>query len=400
MLNGLKIVEHATYIAAPGCGAMLADWGADVIKIEPPGGDPIRRFFDTIGAEAAFNPVFEMDNRGKRSVVADTTQEGGRDVVRRLAAGADVFLTNVRPGGLARAGLDPASLMADNPRLIYACVTGYGLDGPDAERAGFDIAAYWSRSGVAQLTAPKDVEPFPLRTGMGDHVTSMATAAGVMAALFERTRTGRGRIVDASLLRAGLFSISSDLAIQLAFGRLASTRPRAQAVQPLANFFRTADERWICIVPRQTGDEWGAIRRALALEALDADERFASAKARRQNGAALVAALDAAFAGFAFADIAARLDAEGIVWAPVQRAADVVIDPQVRAGGGIVAVPDETGPPRETIAAPVTFPGAETGPRGRAPGPGEHTRAVLAELGYDGAAIDALLASGAVRETA
>jgi crotonobetainyl-CoA:carnitine CoA-transferase CaiB-like acyl-CoA transferase len=395
MLKGVKVVEYATYIAAPGCGAILSDWGADVIKVEPPGGDPIRRFFDTIGAESAFNPVFEMDNRGKRSLIVDAAQPAGREAIVRLACAADIFLTNVRPGGLARSRLDAASLQAENPRLIYCNVTGYGLEGPDADRAGFDIASYWARSGVAHLTAPKDVDPFPLRTGMGDHVTSMAIAAGILAALYERERSGKGRLVDASLLRAGLFSISSDLAIQLHFGKVASTRARTQAVQPLANFFKTADGRWLCIVPRQTGDEWGAIRRALGLAALDSDERFASAKGRRLNTAALIEILDKAFAGLTLAEAGEKLDAEGVVWAPVQRPADVVADPQVRACGGIATTP---GAPREVIAAPVDFPDVELGPKGPAPGPGEHSRAVLAELGFSGAEIEAMVASGAARE--
>ncbi|NJR20429.1 MAG: CoA transferase, partial [Hyphomonadaceae bacterium] len=154
MLIGLKVVEYATYIAAPGAGGLMADWGADVIKIEPPGGDPIRKFFDSIGADIPGNPVFDLDNRGKKSIIIDTAIEAGRDIVRKLVQDADVFITNVRPGGLMRAGLDYAALSSINPRLIYANVTGYGLEGPDVDRAGFDIAAFWSRSGWARLTAP------------------------------------------------------------------------------------------------------------------------------------------------------------------------------------------------------------------------------------------------------
>ena len=154
LLAGLKVIEYATYIAAPGAGGLMSDWGADVIKIEPPGGDPIRGFFSSIGIDIVDNPVFDLDNRGKRSIIIDTTTDAGRDIVRKLVIDADVFITNVRPGGLVRAGLDYAALSALNERLIYANVTGYGLEGPDVDRAGFDIAAFWSRSGWARLTAP------------------------------------------------------------------------------------------------------------------------------------------------------------------------------------------------------------------------------------------------------
>ena len=209
MLKGLKVIEYATYIAAPGAGGILCDWGADVIKIEPPGGDPIRKFFATIGAETADNPVFDLDNRGKRSIELDIATDEGRDALLKLIDGADVFLTNVRPGGLERAGLDFAPLHARNPRLIYASVTGYGLEGEEKDRPGFDMAAFWSRAGLASLFAPKGAEPFPIRTATGDHICSMATAAGILAALHERHGTGKGRLVETSLVRAATYSISS-----------------------------------------------------------------------------------------------------------------------------------------------------------------------------------------------
>ena len=168
MLEGLKVIEYATYMAAPGAGCILADWGAEVIKIEPPGGDPIRNFFRTIGTDYQDNPVFDFDNRGKKSIVVDTTTPEGQEIVRKLASEADVFLTNVRPGGLTRSGMDHESLRSLNPKLVYCSLTGYGLEGPDADRPGFDIASFWSRTGVARLTIPKGQDPFALRTAFGD----------------------------------------------------------------------------------------------------------------------------------------------------------------------------------------------------------------------------------------
>lgn len=276
MLEGLKIVEFATYIAAPGAAGVMADWGAEVIKIEPPGGDPMRRFFDTIGSEQGANPVFELDNRGKRSIVLDIRTPEGREAAVKLAREADVFLTNVRPGALKRARLDWESLSAENPRLIYCSLTGYGLEGPDADKPGMDVASFWSRAGVGAITAPKGVDPFPIRTGMGDHVCSLATISAVLAAVIERGRTGRGRLVETSLLRAGVYAIGSDMAIQLRFGKLASTRPREGAINPLANFFKTADERWICLLPRQGATDWPQIAAAAGRPDLVDDPRFAS----------------------------------------------------------------------------------------------------------------------------
>lgn len=396
MLKGLKVLEYATYIAAPGAGGILSDWGAEVIKIEPPGGDPIRRFFDTIGADAGGNPVFDMDNRAKRSAIVNAATPGGAEVLRRLAARCDVFLTNVRPGGLKRSGLDPESLRAAHPRLIYASVTGYGLSGPDVDRPGFDMAAFWSRSGMAQLHAPKGTDPAPIRTAMGDHITSLATASAILAALYERERTGQGRLVESSLLRTATYALASDMAIQLKFGKLASNRARPHAINPIANFFQTGDGRWICLLPRQGASDWAGICAALGLETLRDDPAFATARARRQNGPAVVEAFDAAFAALSFAEASARLDAHDLVWAPVQTAAEAAADPQLRAAGGVVRTPDGAGGTFEAPASPVRFEGYDDAPRGPAPKPGEHTRAVLDELGFDAAAVEALFASGAV----
>ncbi|MEO1027958.1 MAG: CoA transferase, partial [Pseudomonadota bacterium] len=146
MLEGLKVIEYATYMAAPGAGSILSDWGAEVIKVEPPGGDPIRGFFKTIGTDFTDNPVFDFDNRGKKSIIIDTRQPEGAALLKQMAETADVFLTNVRPGGLARSGLDYDSLKSANPKLVYCSLTGYGLEGPDADRPGFDVASFWARS--------------------------------------------------------------------------------------------------------------------------------------------------------------------------------------------------------------------------------------------------------------
>jgi len=386
MLEGLKVVEYATYIAAPGAGGIMADWGADVIKVEPPGGDPIRMFFASAGVdEEKINPVFEMDNRGKRGIILDTTKPEGRDALLRLIERADVFLTNVRPGGLKRAGLDPDTVRARNKTLIYCTLTGYGLEGPDADRPGMDAAAFWARSGLAAM----------LRTAFGDHTASLAITSAVMAALYERQRTGEGRLLDASLLRTAHYVGGSDFAIQHTRGRVASNRARHNVPNPLVNYFKTADDRWISLLTRQGERDWPKIARALKIEHLVEDPRFAKARARRENVALLVPLLDAAFGARPYADIAAALDAEEMIWAPVLTPAEAVADPQTIAAGCVVHTPMHDGGVFAAPAAPVRFVGADDGPKGPAPSAGEHTRAVLAAAGYSAADIDAMYASGA-----
>lgn len=382
MLEGLRVIELATYIAAPGAAGIMADWGADVIKVESPEGDPMRRFFDTIASQQDANPVFELDNRGKRAVVLDIRSDTGREAMKALVATADVFLTNVRPGALARAGLDHEALQAVNPRLIYCSLTGYGLEGPDADKAGMDVAAFWSRAGVGSITAPKGAEPFPIRTGMGDHVTSLATVSAILAAVFERQTTGVGRLVETSLLRAGVYAIGSDMAIQLRFGKLASTRGRREAIQPLANFFKTRDGRWICLLPRQGATDWARIAEAAGRPELVDDPRFASAKARRENTALLVDLLDAAFGEMDYETVANALDAGDLTWAPYQTPRELVGDPQAEAAGCFVDTPDGAGGTFKAPASPARFPGALDGPRGPAPKLGADTAAVFKELGW------------------
>lgn len=396
MLEGLRVVELSTYIAAPGAAGIMADWGADVIKIEPPAGDPMRRFFDGMDADAHGNPVFELDNRGKRGVVLDISTPQGREAAIRLTATADIFLTNVRPGALKRAGLDFESLHLAHPALIYCSLTGYGLRGADADRAGMDVAAFWSRAGVGAITAPKGVDPFPIRTAMGDHVTSLSTVAAILAAVHERGRTGVGRLVETSLLRTGVYSIGSDMAIQLRFGKLASTRPRKQAVQPLANFFKTSDGRWICLLVRTGGADWPQIAAAVGRPDLVNNPLFSSSRARRENATALVDILDEAFGALTYDEAAERLDEFDITWAPYQTPGELTRDPQAEAAGCFVDTPDGRGGHFRSPASPARFAGYDDTPRSGPPALGEHTDPVLMELGYSADEIAALRAARAV----
>jgi crotonobetainyl-CoA:carnitine CoA-transferase CaiB-like acyl-CoA transferase len=281
------------------------------------------------------------------------------------------------------------------PRLIYTTLTGYGLEGPDADRPGMDQAAFWARSGLAAMFRPKGADPVQLRTAFGDHVASLAIVAAVMSALYERHTTGKGRLIDASLLRVAHYAGSSDFAIQHTRGRIASNRPRANAPNPLINYFQAGGGRWISLLQRQGEKDWPKLARALKIEHLVADPRFATGRARRENGAELVPLLDEAFAGRPYDEIASALDAEEMIWAPVLTAAEAIADPQAIAAGCVVQTPRHDGGAMNAPAGPVRFPGADDGPKGPSPRAGEHTRAVLTEAGYSAAEIDALFSSGA-----
>jgi crotonobetainyl-CoA:carnitine CoA-transferase CaiB-like acyl-CoA transferase len=390
LLKGLKVGEFASYIAAPGAACILGDWGADVIKVERPGGDSMRHVFADLKTELAGNPTFDLDNRGKRAVVLDVGKPEGREALARLAATADVFITNVRPAALKRAGLDEETIRKANPRVVYAIVTGYGLEGPDAHKPGFDVTAFWARAGVANMTAPKGMDPFMLRSGFGDHITALATVSAILAGLYERERTGKGRLVQTSLLATGVYTVGSDLAVQMKFGRLASNRPRNLPMNPIATFYKSADERWFVHNPRGGNKDWPTFAAVAGRADLVDDERFATGRARRENSPLLVAELDEAFATMPFDEIARRLDEADLVWSPVQTPAQVAADPQVMASGAIVQVEDGQGGTFPSPASPARFPGADPAIRPRSPTLGEHTREVLAEIGYSHDEIEAI----------
>lgn len=395
LLKGVKVIEFCTYIAGPGAAGILGDWGADIVKVERPGGDMMRHAFADLKEDIGSNPTFDMDNRGKRGVVLDISKPEGREALTRMAMAADIFLTNVRPASLKRAGLDDVTLRALNPRLIYGVVTGYGLEGPDAHLPGFDVTAFWARAGVASMTTPKGTEPFLIRSGVGDHTTSLATVSALLAALYEREKTGEGRLVQTSLLASGVYVMGSDLAVQLGLGRVASARTRDNPINALSNFYHSAEGRWFIHNPRGAGGGWEQFVTAAGRADLINDPRFDTGKARRQNAKELYEALDAAFAALPFEEIARRLDEADLVWAPMQTPAEVAADPQVAAAGALVDVEDGRGGTFRSPAAPARFPGADAVVRPRSPKLGEHTREVLSDLGYSAAEITAMFTVGA-----
>ena len=259
-LAGVRVVELGVWVAGPAAAGILADWGADVVKIEPPGGDPARTFQRMLGGDLPSNPVFELDNRSKRGIALDLTVPDGLEVALELIDRADVFVTNIRASALARLGLDPASLLARNERLVYALITGYGLGGPDADRPAYDIAAYWARSGLAAaLTPPGAPLPFQ-RGGMGDHSVGMTAAGMVSAASFRARRTGKGQLVSTSLLRQGAYTIGFDINIALMWGRSITVGSREAMGNPAINNYTAGDGRQFWIVGLEGERHWPPLR--------------------------------------------------------------------------------------------------------------------------------------------
>jgi crotonobetainyl-CoA:carnitine CoA-transferase CaiB-like acyl-CoA transferase len=379
-MEGIKVVELGVWVAGPAAGGILADWGADVIKIEPPSGDPGRLFGRMLGLDIDVSPPFEMDNRSKRSIVLDLTTDNHRAIALELISGADVFVTNVRPGALQRLGLDFVSVAADHPRLVYGLITGYGETGPDANRAAYDIAAFWARAGLAHLlTRPGDTPPFQ-RGGMGDHSAGMTLAAAICAALVARDRTGSGQLVSTSLYRQGAYTVSFDLNTYLMTGQPIAVGQRETMGNPCMNNYAAGDGRRFWIVGLEAERHWPPLCRAVGRVEWLTDPRFSDARSRAVNGVELIAELDRIFATKSLDEWAEIFASEpDFFWSPVNTVEDVVADEQFHAAGGMVDVPDGQAMV-PMVATPADFHGTPWAPRSPAPALGAHTDEILAEL--------------------
>jgi len=382
-MEGVRVVELGVWVAGPATGGILADWGADVIKIEPPTGDPARMFGRMLGLDIDVSPPFEMDNRSKRSIVLDLTTDDDRATALELISAADAFVTNVRPGALRRLGFDFESLAAAHPRLVYGLITGYGETGPDADRAAYDVAAFWSRGGLAHLlTRPGDTPPFQ-RGGMGDHMAGMTLAAAICAALLARDRTGTGQLVSTSLYRQGAYTVSFDLNTYLMAGQPIAIGQRESMGNPCMNNYAAGDGRRFWIVGLEAERHWPALCRAIGRSDWLTDPRYSSARARFINAVELIAALDQIFATKSLDEWAEIFAGEpDFFWSPINSIEDVVADEQFHAAGGMVDVPEGSGGEGSVpmVATPADFHGTPWAPRSAAPKLGEHTDEILAEL--------------------
>ena len=355
-LLGVKVVELGLWLAGPACATILADWGAEVVKVEPLGGDPFRGMAFAYGGD--INPPFDLDNRGKRSLAVDLRTADGQEVVHDLLAGADVMVTNYRPGGLDRLGLGWEAVHGRHPRLVYVSISGYGLDGPERDRAAYDMGAFWSRAGVAAALMPPGTTPPYQRGGVGDHMTATAAAGGAAAALYRRDRTGEGALVETSLLRNGMYFMGSDLNLALATGQEVVARSARDVPNPLLTGYQCGDGRWFWMLCVEGDRHWPRVVAALGRPELDEDPRFATMEGRAEHAVEVIAELQAMFLTRSMAEWAEDFDREEMWWAPIQHAHELPADPQAWAARGFVDVPLADGstavrwwPPRSTSTA-------------------------------------------------
>jgi len=399
-LDGIRVLEVANWLAAPAAGAVLADMSADVVKVEPPQGDAWRGFRISayVGYEHDFpvNVAFELDNRGKRSITLDLEKNEARSVLRRLAGDADVLITNLTPARAARYEVDYEALTQENPRLVFAQFTGYGVEGPEADRLGFDYAAFWARSGIMGLVGEEGRTPPLQRGGMGDHATSTMIACGILAALFERERSGIGQQINFSLLNSGLWVLGADVQIALQSRKDPVRHDPAAPANPIWNTYRCADGAWMMLVMVQPDPYWPRVCAAVGRPELAEDERYNTLEGRARHSRELVKLLADAFISDSRAEWGRLLDEHGVIWAPVQSMSEVVEDPQAHANHYFTTVPHPSLGSLEMVDSPFRFGRSRVTARGPAPEIGQHTEEVLLEAGYTWDEIGALREKGAL----
>jgi formyl-CoA transferase len=396
LLEGVKVIDAASFIAGPVATTVMADFGADVLKVEPPGGDTYR-IRNTGYPPSPYNFPWIVDNRSKRAIAIDLRTPDGQSVLHRLVRSADVFVTNLPLDARPRLRVGWDDLSPLNPRLIYASVTAYGETGEEAARPGFDSTALWARTGLMDLMRPSPDSP-PTRSlpGMGDHPTGMSLFGAIMAALYQRERTGRGTLVATSLLANGLWWNAIQVQGILCGARTPVRPPREQSVSALTNLYRCRDGRWFLLSLTADERRWEPLAEALGRKDLIADARFATQATRREHARALAAILDEVFATRDWAEWRAILEATGIAFGVVGTLDDIPGDRQMRASGALVPIDDPRAGAALTVGSPITIAGQDKVPPRMAPAIGEHTVAVLREAGYDQAEIERLLESGAV----
>jgi len=397
-LEGVQVLELGIWVAVPSAAAVLADWGGRVVKIEPPDGDPLRGLAATglVPYQPDVNPAFQLDNRGKRSIVLDLRRPEGRDVAHALARRCDVFVSNLRRHKLAALGMDYGTLRRLNPRVIYAGLTGYGIDGPERDRAAFDYAAFWARAGIMASLGEPEGPPPTQRPGMGDHMTGLGMAGAIAAALFARERTGVGQELRMSLFQSGMWMLASDIQVAITTGYCHTPGGRRAAPNPLFNFYRTADGHWLHLVMLQPDRHWATFCAAIDREDLRDDARFASASVRFQHCRELIAILDPVFASRTLAEWAAALDGAECYWGRVQSVEEVARDPQADAIGAFAMTALGDGRPLRLVKSPVVFRETPAAVGGPAPELGQHTEEVLLEAGYSWDDIARLKETGAL----
>ena len=389
ILSGIRVIDCGTYIAAPAAAVVMSDFGADVIKIErPPYGDPYR--YLSLVPGMPLSPTLYcwiLEGRNKRSLALDLADEAARDVLLKLVSTADVFITNYQQPLVRKFRIGYEDLAPLNNRLIYAYLSGYGLAGEEADQPGYDVTAYWARSGLMSSMHNGDAEPAQSSAGFGDHPTSMALFAGILLGLYRREKTGRGMNINTSLMANGAWANGCAIQAALVGAEFLPKWTRATTVNPIVNHYVTCDgKRFLtcCLDPRK---DWPNLCRALGHAEWIDDPRFVTPEHRRTNSRELVALIDAVVAQKDMAAWKEIFRKNDVIWGPVPRSAHVPDDVQMQANGVFV----EVEPGVRTIASPLNVDGVEKVKPRRAPLVGEHTIEILQSLGYGAEAIEDLL---------
>src|ERR1700733_15364417 len=396
IFEGLKVLDCASFIAAPAAATVLSDFGADVVKIEPPGqGDPYRNLSSLPGYPVSpHNFAWMLESRNKKSLALDLGKPEGQAVLRRLAGGADVFITNFPPAVRARLGITYEQLKPLNDRLVYASFTGYGEKGAEANKPGFDSNAYWARSGLMDLVrADENTTPARSDAGMGDHPCAMAFYGAIVTALYKREHTGKGSHVSSNLMANGVWAAGVLAQAKLCGAQFQERRPRGRARNAVANHYRCKDGRWLILSLLNEERQWPALARCLGREDLVNDARFATKAERHARSIELIAIFDQIFATKDLAEWRVALDGNGLVFGVVGILDDIPGDRQMIETEALVPFENDT---MLTINSPIWVDGSAKVKPKRPPEIGEHSEEILREAGYNEASIRNLKASGAV----
>jgi formyl-CoA transferase len=393
--EGVRVLEVAAWTFVPVAGAMLADMGAEVIKVEPPNGDPQRGLQNMLNTETRGpNPFTEIPNRGKRSITLDLASEAGHDVLMRLAATADVFLTSYLPEVRRKLKIDVEDLRAANPKIIYARGSGWGNAGPMRNVGGYDLASAWATSGFAdRLSLGRPEGPPPMPAAFFDLQGGNTIAGGIATALFKRERTGEPSIVDVSLMNVGMWALAPDI-VSAPYVEAPSVPNRKMPGNPITNWYRTRDDRWIYLVCLQGDRFWAEFCGVIERPDLIDDPRFASAQLRFQNREACVQELDAVFIEYTLEKWKARFADFSGVWAPALKFRELHEHAQVAANGYLPQLTNNEGLDFRLVSSAMHFDETPTAPAGPAPELGQDTELVLMEAGFDWDEIEEARARG------
>lgn len=392
LLSGIRVIDCGTYVAGPAAATVMSDFGADVIKIERPGGGDLWRIFSSLpgSAKAELDWCWVLTSRNKKSVALDLARPEGREAMIRLVKTADVFLTNYQRTLLEKFRLTWEDLSAANDRLIYAHLTGYGDAGEDADDPAFDALAYWARSGLMTSVTGMDGSPGAPRPGMGDHPTSISMFGAIMLGLYNRERTGKGSRVTTSLLASGAWANACDIQAKLCAAKFPERGAAKHPPNPLTAVYLSRDGKMFLLVLIDPDNEFPRLCRAFGQPELATSELFSSNAAREQNAAALYAILQSEIESRELSEWRTIFRQNDIKWAPLPKLDDVVNDPQMRAAGALVEMNHPSAGRLETVNSPIFVDGSSKRKPTAPPDLGADTRAVLRELGYADDAIEAL----------